>query len=83
MCERGTYKKVHLAFPHERSVRMEADVDACIAPIVQALNDAGFRTLASCCGHGFANPFILLEQNGQTLELLLPRKRTAAHDSDE
>jgi hypothetical protein len=27
------------------------DVDACIAPIVQALNDGGCPTVASCCGH--------------------------------
>lgn len=27
-------------------------IDACIAPIVQALNDAGVGTAASCCGHG-------------------------------
>lgn len=26
--------------------------DPCIAPIVKALNDAGLRTVASCCGHG-------------------------------
>lgn len=33
---------------HERPV----DVDRCIAPLVQALNEAGLRTIASCCGHG-------------------------------
>lgn len=27
-------------------------VDPCIAPLVQALNDAGIATRASCCGHG-------------------------------
>lgn len=26
--------------------------DPCIAPLVKALNDAGIRTVASCCGHG-------------------------------
>jgi hypothetical protein len=26
--------------------------DPCIAPLVKALNDAGMRTRASCCGHG-------------------------------
>jgi len=29
-----------------------AKVDACIAPLIQALNDAGIETVASCCGHG-------------------------------
>ena len=28
------------------------EVDACIAPIVRALNCAGIYTKASCCGHG-------------------------------
>jgi hypothetical protein len=27
-------------------------VDACIAPIVDALNNAGILTRQSCCGHG-------------------------------
>jgi hypothetical protein len=27
-------------------------VDACVAPAVKALWDAGFVTLGSCCGHG-------------------------------
>jgi hypothetical protein len=28
------------------------DVDACIADLVQVLNNAGIETVASCCGHG-------------------------------
>lgn len=27
-------------------------IDRCIAPLVTALNEAGFATAASCCGHG-------------------------------
>lgn len=27
-------------------------VDACLAPIIKALNDAGVKTVACCCGHG-------------------------------
>lgn len=30
----------------------EAHVDPCIQGLVQALNDGGFRTTNSCCGHG-------------------------------
>lgn len=26
-------------------------VDRCIVPLVKALNDAGIKTVASCCGH--------------------------------
>lgn len=35
-------------------------VDSCIAPIVQALNDAGIYTANSCCGHGEIDGSILL-----------------------
>jgi len=27
-------------------------IDACLAPLIQTLNDFGVRTIASCCGHG-------------------------------
>lgn len=30
----------------------EFDVDNCIVPLVKALNGAGIKTVASCCGHG-------------------------------
>lgn len=34
--------------------------DPCIVGIVRALNDAGLRTIASCCGHGFRPGNIVL-----------------------
>jgi prepilin-type processing-associated H-X9-DG protein len=31
-------------------------IDACIAPLVKVLNDGGYATVASCCGHsGWGN----------------------------
>jgi hypothetical protein len=51
MCKWGTYKKVKLARPKPISGRTEIFVDECISPLVQALNDAGIETEASCCGH--------------------------------
>lgn len=46
MCEQG----------HETLVRIAGGqpefVDDCIAPLVDALNHSGIRTVASCCGHG-------------------------------
>lgn len=52
MCERDIVAtQVRLAKPH-RDGRTHAPVDPCIAPLVQALNDAGIETMASCCGHG-------------------------------
>lgn len=45
MCERGKSVQVSIA----GRVR---DIDACIAPLVVALNAIGYTTVASCCGHG-------------------------------
>lgn len=30
----------------------EQEIDRCIAPLVQALNDGGILTSSCCCGHG-------------------------------
>ena len=35
-------------------------IDACIAPIVKALNGGGIPTIACCCGHGKQNGSIIL-----------------------
>ena len=65
MCEWGS--EVMLRVPiaaedsHTGTLRWaEKGVDACIAPIVKALNDAGILTASSCCGHGKAEGSILL-----------------------
>jgi hypothetical protein len=52
----------------ERHGRDGVWCDPCIAPLVKALNDAGIRTVASCCGHGTANGNIML---GDGRELLI------------
>lgn len=44
MCKRGTVEV--LEYDNKRF-----DVDKCIVPLVKALNDAGIKTVASCCGH--------------------------------
>jgi hypothetical protein len=48
-------------------------VDRCIAPIVQALNNAGIYTASSCCGHGEENGNIDLH-DGRTLVIVAPDK---------
>lgn len=53
MCEWGTHVEVEnlLAFNgdwHRRTWK----IDACIAPIVKALDGGGVETVQSCCGHG-------------------------------
>ena len=52
MCKWGTDKEVTLIKPKLFSGRKRIKVDACIAPLVQMLNDYGIETIACCCGHG-------------------------------
>lgn len=57
MCEWGTHEEMTLTIPAHLSHSGKAyeklvAVDACIAPIVRALNAGGVPTVASCCGHG-------------------------------
>jgi len=58
MCEWGNTIRVKLF--KKRKGSCYALVDSCIAPIVQALNDAGIETIASCCGHYKINGSIVL-----------------------
>ncbi len=36
-------------------------VDKCLKEAVENLNSMGFKTVASCCGHGVINPNISIE----------------------
>lgn len=53
MCEWGTDVEVEnlLAWNGEWH-RRTWKIDACIAPIVKALNEGGVESTQSCCGHG-------------------------------
>ena len=51
--------------------RNSGDIDADIKPIVDALNNAGIKTDASCCGHTFQPSRVSLIHNGVEKELLL------------
>lgn len=71
MCEWGTQILLWVNIPAIDSYTGEArwdykPVDLCIAPIVQALNDAGILTAGCCCGHGKSEGSILL-QDGREL----------------
>ena len=44
-------------------------VDACIAPLIRALNEAGIETIASCCGHG-RRPGNICLRDGRELVIL-------------
>ena len=46
-------------------------IDEDIRLIVDALNSAGIKTIASCCGHTFQPSSVTLEHNGVTKEMRL------------
>lgn len=77
MCRRGTDALVKLNRPRPVSGRAETLVDACIAPLVQALNDAGVETLGCCCGHGREPGSVLFYQDGEARELRLDLAKEA------
>jgi len=57
MCKWGTYEEVIVPIPPDLSCDGEfhmamKKIDACIAPIVKALNQGGVYTRSCCCGHG-------------------------------
>jgi len=65
MCEWGTSVEVEVTVPADLSYTGEdrvavKKIDACIAPIVKALNEAGIKTRSSCCGHGKTDGHISL-----------------------
>ncbi len=65
MCKWGTDVEVPVIVPASNSYtgcdRPDiVKIDACIAPIVDALNRAGVRTDGSCCGHGQYPGWIVL-----------------------
>lgn len=45
--------------------------DPCLAPLVGALNAAGIRTVASCCGHGRGAGSIIVAAGDGHIELLI------------
>lgn len=45
----------------------EKGIDRCLAPIVQALNDAGIYTANCCCGHGKEDGVIILHDGRELI----------------
>jgi len=65
VCHWGNDAIVRLAYRMPVSGRTEIAVDACLAPLVQMLNDYGVHTTGCCCGHGVADGSVSYEQDGQ------------------
>lgn len=51
--------------------RDKVEIDKCLMPIITALNNAGIKTIASCCGHTFQPSIVSLIHNGVEKELRL------------
>lgn len=77
MCEHGNTVIVKDVFvpPSASSTgkgkMIDVTVDSCIAPLVRSLNNAGFRTIACCCGHGIQPGNIAFELNGEVREMVI------------
>lgn len=78
MCKWGTNKEVKLYEPQatffpkgipKLSEKRQVQVDACIASLIQMLNDYGVKTLASCCGHGKTS-FSYIRISAQNIDLI-------------
>lgn len=70
MCEWGTVEVMELN-------GRPRDIDACLAPLVRALNAGGFPTIASCCGHGRMPPSVIL--NDDRFIVVLTREQWEAY----
>ena len=73
MCEWGTEVAVYVRIPADLSSTGKASwkivgIDACIAPLVEALQNGGINMRGSCCGHGKGPGEIVLD-DGRTLRI--------------
>lgn len=71
MCKYGDNVEVNVNIPadlsHTNKARWDTKkIDACIAPLVKALQSAGIYTRGCCCGHGSLVGDITL-QDGRVL----------------
>lgn len=52
MCDHDPREDAMVVLERDSGGRPTVWCDPCLADLVQALNDAGLVTVASCCGHG-------------------------------
>ena len=62
-CDCGEFKGDVKIKGHFNKWKQPFYVDKCIADIVQALNDGGLETVASCCGHNKIDGNIMLRDS--------------------
>jgi len=71
MCKYGSDSPVKL---NDRSFwggKKTVRVDSCIAPVIQAIQDAGLRTSSCCCGHGRGASLIVWEDDAEAAAKIL------------
>lgn len=73
MCDRGNHQTVRLCKPRPASKRQTIEVDYCLVPLVQKLNEYGVETTGCCCGHREATGWITFMRDGEQLEIKLPQ----------
>lgn len=84
MCKHGTDIMVRVKVPADLSSTgaekwREFGIDACIAPIVKALQEGGIDMRGSCCGHGNAAGRIDLA-DGRVLHITTATPASRTHD---
>ncbi|MCK5016233.1 MAG: hypothetical protein KAS32_04095 [Candidatus Peribacteraceae bacterium] len=67
-CKKGTFECTVKINGHLNKKGDPIYADKCIADIVQALNDGGLSTIASCCGHQIGEGSIYL-RDGRKLRI--------------
>lgn len=57
------------------STKEFVEIDACLAPLVIALNRRGIETLGCCCGHGYGGGEIIISMDDElyTGKINIPR----------
>ena len=66
-CNMGTYECDVKIEGHLNKQNKPFYVDKCIADIIQALNDGGLSTVASCCGHNKIDGNIILRDGRELI----------------
>ena len=59
MCKHGDTVVVPIWSSNQRKM-IGRDIDRCLVPLVKVLNAGGLETAASCCGHGYVPPSVIL-----------------------
>lgn len=68
MCDHDNREQAMTVIRRDDSGTPTIWCDPCLAPLIESLNDAGLATIASCCGHGEYNGWVMF-RDGRTVEV--------------